>query len=265
MGTLIKIKNTGSSDLFNARLLFGVMKLRDAIIRDDKERLEFDKLYNPVLENLEDCIESKNELVNLINKHKEKVRSREIIAFQNNGNILEVKESINRESGRLFKDFFIKGEIAMKSLQYLTKKYNLDFGFFFQKEKDFKNGINFLKTRNDKDDGVLVETLTVNRPWHNLFNEIRRKIEHEGFSPGDIKYRKNEDSIEVLVPKINDKAINEIVEIFWENVFHFVEDIIAITIDKNLKDPMLIVQIPKDKRDPSLPIKYTVGLKNFVK
>ncbi|MDO8741786.1 MAG: hypothetical protein Q7J11_01430, partial [Candidatus Roizmanbacteria bacterium] len=100
-GTLIKYKDTGTEDLFNARLMFGVMKLRDALVTNEKERFQFDNLYKPIFENLDDCMSCKKHLIDLITNHKKKIDSKEIIGFQNNGEILEIHESIDREMNKL--------------------------------------------------------------------------------------------------------------------------------------------------------------------
>lgn len=45
-GVLQKVKDTGSEDPFNARLMFQIFNLRDKMVNDENERLEFDRLYN---------------------------------------------------------------------------------------------------------------------------------------------------------------------------------------------------------------------------
>jgi len=227
-GNLILYKNTGSNDPFNARLFFGVMHLRDHLVKNDEERLEFDNLYTPVFESLDDCFDCKDELVELIKNHKEKIKKKEIVSFQNGYEILEIKESIDRKMNKLFKDFFIKGEIALKSLQFLTKKYNLDIGFFFQKDASFNTGIKKLENGN-KSDQSLSKMLVNDRKWRTLFNEIRSRIEHGGFSLGSIKYSHEEEVVKVHVPMINSVEINEVVQILGNNLFEFVEDLTHLT------------------------------------
>ncbi|MFZ5376477.1 MAG: hypothetical protein ACOZAN_02280 [Patescibacteria group bacterium] len=261
-GNLILYKNTGSNDPFNARLLFGVMHLRDHIVKNEAERLEFDNLYTPVFESLDDCFECKNELVRLIKDHKEKIAKKEIVSFQNNYEILEIKESIDRKMNKLFKDFFIKGEIALKSLQFLTKKYDLDIGFFFQKDASFKKGIKKLENGNNADQ-ALSKMLVDDRKWRTLFNEIRSRIEHGGLSLGNIKYSHEKERVWTHIPMINSIEVDEVVQILGNNLFEFVEDLIAHMVAKNLKEPLCIVQIPEKDRDPSLPQKYVVGIKGI--
>ncbi|MCR4323912.1 MAG: hypothetical protein NUV37_03005 [Nanoarchaeota archaeon] len=261
-GVLIKYKDTGTEDPFNARMMFGVMKLRDAFIKnDEEERLKFDNLYQPIFESLDDCINCKKQFVDLITLHKKKISSKEIVGFQNNGAILEIHESIDREMNRLFKDFFIKGEIALKGLQKLTKTYGLDIGFFFQDDKAFQKGAEHFLAEGRSDTKAVVEMLTSDRKWHTTFNEIRIAIEHGGFSLGRIKYHHDiGGNVIVYIPKINDKDLDEVVSIMSNNVFEFIEDVIAMTASRNIKDPLCVIQIPENKRDPSLPIKYTVGV-----
>ncbi len=224
-GTLIKYKDTGSNDPFNARMMFGVMKLRDLIVKNDLERNEFDDLYNPILENLDDCQESKNQLVSLILHHREQIETGTIVGFQNNGEIVEVKESIDRQVNQYFKDFFIKGEIALKALQYLVKRYGLDIGFFFQKINKFDQGIKQLMESGSLRDKEFAKMLIEDRKWHDFFNEVRSKIEHGGLSLGHAKYQNNNGKVTLLLPRINNQEIDKIVELMWTNVFEFSEDV----------------------------------------
>ncbi len=258
-GTLIKYKNTGTEDPFNARMMFGVMKLRDALVKSDKERLEFDNLYSPVFESLDDCLECKKQLLELVAKHRGKIQSKEIVGFQNNGAILEIHESIDREMNKLFKDFFIKGEIALKGLQKLCKRYDLDIGFFFQDDKKFKKRADALVEK-DPNIKTVIEMLTNDRQWYSVFNEIRNQIEHHGFSPGNVKYQHSTGSeVVVLIPKINGKEIDKVVKIMSANISDFIEDLIAMTINRKIA-PFYVVTIPEDRRDPSLPLKYTISI-----
>jgi len=261
MGTLIKYKDTGTEDPFNARMMFGVMKLRDAFVTNETERLQFDTLYAPVFDNLDDCVGCKKQLVELIASHKKKIDNKEIVGFQHNGEILEIHESIDRDMNKLFKDFFIKGEIALKSLQNLSKTYGLNIGFFFQDNIAFQKGADKFSSEKRLDTQSILEMLINDRKWHTTFNEIRIAIEHGGFSLGNIKYQHDTDGkVVVYVPRINDKEIDEVVTIMSSNVLNFIEDIIAVTINKNLKNGFNVVLIPEDKRGPSLPIKYTIGI-----
>lgn len=258
-GTLIKYKDSGTEDPFNARMMFGIMKLRDALVKNDVERLEFDNLYTPVFESLDDCLQCKKQLVELVTDHKNKVQAKEIVGFQHSGEILEIHESIDREMNKLFKDFFIKGEIALKGLQKLCKRYDLDIGFFFQNDKKFKKGADELAA-GDQGLKMISEMLTNDRKWYSAFNEIRNAIEHHGFSVGGVKYHHTVGGdAKVLIPRINDKEIHEVVEIMSVNVSDFIEDLIAMTINRKIA-PFYVVIIPEDKRDPSLPLKYTVSI-----
>ncbi len=260
-GTLIKYKDTGSEDPFNARMMFGVMKLRDAFVTNEEERLQFDALYEPIFESLDDCMSCKKQLVDLIAGHKKKIDSKEIVGFQHNGEILEIHESIDRDMNKIFKDFFIKGEIALKSLQKLSKTYGLDIGFFFQDGVAFQKGVNKFSAEERPDTKAIVEMLTNDRKWHTVFSKIRIAIEHGGFTLGNVKYQhETGDKVIVYVPRINDKEIDEVVTIMSSNVLNFIEDLIAVTINRNLKNGFYVIQIPEDKRDPSLPIKYTIGI-----
>lgn len=267
-GVLKKVKDTGTNDPFNARLLFGVMKLRDHVVKDDKERLVFDKLYQPVFENLEETQEYMNKCISLINSHKNKVNSGEITGFQ--GEVIEVRETIDRDLNKNFKDFFIKGNIALKALSPLSKHLGYHISFFFQDEKKFKAGKEkFLKLYNTEGVKEFTKMLDKDRNgWYQYFNTARDKIEHEGFSLPDIKYAKiASGKVKALFPTVDNCQIPDFLQLIWNNLFEFVEDVAVSLISFNLKSPLIIRIIPEEQRDKSLPLKYdiwTEGLTEFL-
>lgn len=257
---IIKVKNIGSRDPFNARLMIGVMNLRDAVITSEEDRRLFDKLYEPVLENLEDSQQAKDEMEKIINEHEQKIKSKEIVSFQHGNDILEISESIDKDLNRLFKEFFIKGEIALKSLQHLTKQFGIDIGFFFAKDEKFSAGIDNLKISPLKGGKEIARMLSDDRKWHTAFNEIRSRIEHQGLKLPEIKYIHDGSTVKTLIPTINSKRVDDVIRLMFTNLFEFTEDMIAHLVAERLIDPLRIISLQERQRDPIMPIKYVIGI-----
>ncbi len=264
-GTLKKIKTTGTDDPLNARLMFGIMELRDFMVeRDEEKRLAFDKFYGPVLDNMEEAQEHMTRCLSLIEDHRNKVVSGEIIKFQRD--IIEVDETIDKELNNNFKDFFIKGQIALKALSPLSNHLGYSVGFFFQDDKEFEAGKEkFTQLHKDKEVEALLKMLEDDRKkWYRHFREMRVKFEHEGASLPDIKYVKSpEGKVMVLFPTIGKYQISEYFKIIWFNLFEFVEGIVVSLIAFNLKPPLIIRALPEEQRDKSFPKKYIIWAEGF--
>lgn len=267
-GVLRKVKNTGTEDPFNARLMFGVFELRDKMVKNEQERLQFDKLYTPILETLEETQDAMNRLKSLITEHKIKVESGEIIEFQRE--IIQVNETIDRELKKNFKDFFVKGKRAVTLMMPLFKSYEYSIGFLFDNEKKFAVGKKkFIEKHKREKHSNFIKMIEVDRnSWLSRFVKAREKVEHEGSSLSDIQYSKQPDgSVVALFPTINNTDIVTVLDYFWQNLFEFVEDCVVSLIDFRLEKPWMIIGVPKEKRDKSMPLKYKIwaeGLTEFL-
>ena len=268
-GVLRIIKNSGTEDPFNARLMFGIFDLRDKMVKNnEQDRLQFDKLYTPILETLEETQEAINTLKSIIVDHKAKVENGEIIEFQ--GDTIQINETIDRDLKKNFKDFFVKGNRAVKRLVPLFKLYGYSFSFQFQKDKQFISGKKKFLTKHQGEKHINFLNMIENdrRSWLSSFIEIRRKIEHEGFSLPAIQYIKHTNgTIVALFPTIDNIDLINFIDYFWQNLFEFIEDCVVSLIGFNLEKPWMIISVPEEKRDKSMPLKYrpwVEGLTDFL-
>lgn len=266
-GTLVKIKNKGTEDPLIARLFFGVLKLRDYIIQEEQERLAFDQKYEPVKANLEEAQEDMLSLIEAMDSHLRKVNGEEIIRFQNG--VIEVSESIDNFMNKNFKNFFIKGDISVRSLMKLAQHLGFDISFFLRKDKDFEKGAKlFLEKYPEKKYVEFIKMLESDRKsWYATFDLIRNKIEHEGLSLPNTKYIKDKEKVVVIFPTINGESLEELLKAFWENLFEFIEDVTVNLISFKLTPPFMIRMIPEESRDKSFPLKYDIwaeGLTEFL-
>ncbi|XOA43054.1 MAG: SEC-C metal-binding domain-containing protein [Candidatus Nealsonbacteria bacterium] len=262
-GVLRLAYNFGTKDSFMARALFQILKIRDFIYKN-KEREEFDKKYTPVFQNLFEAKVSKERCMKLIKNHSEKIKKKEICEYKPEDPVIRINETIDNELNMAFKDFFIRGNIAFRGLIKIAgyMGYNISFAFS-HKEKYLKKKEKFLVNNSDDKFQKFCEMIENDRKtWRSTFIKMRDAIEHDGFKLPEIKYvlDKN-DQIKPIYPTINYQTIEDVLEICWLNLFRFCEDTTVFLLSTKLRDPFIMVSIPRDKRDSVNPIKYKVTVK----
>ena len=256
-----KISDEGSSEPFFARMMIQNLELRDFVIHGETQRKEFDKLYEPLLNNLMECRQAMQECIRLITEHSEKINAGTVISRQDKA--WTISESIDKNLNRSFKDFFIKGRIALDCLDKLSKHMGFDIGFFFKKDSNFNEQAKDIKANNkDQKETNFIEMLESDRvAWFALFRNIRVRIEHNGFNLPTTKYDIDATGKGmVLLPTIAGKSIIDLLNLLWNNLFEFCEDVFVSLIDLKLTPPAIMVQIPEFERKPEMPIRYRVSL-----
>ena len=258
---LQKLFDEGTSEPFFARMMMQNLELRDAAFRDEKEKREFDELYQPMLDALVECRAAMKHYVQSIEDHEMKIKSGVIISFQKHA--LNISESIDLELNKNFKDFFIKGTIALNCLNRICKHLGYPISFFFQTDSKFQAGIKkFLNKNNGSKFGDFMKLLQDDREkWHSQFDEVRNKIEHEGLTLPRIGYRVNATgTVDVAFPTMNHIPIDKTLNLFWNNLWEFAEDVIVSILSFKLTSPMIIAVVPENQRDPNLSRKYVISL-----
>jgi len=254
-----KILNEGTSEPFFARMMCQNLELRDFVINGEEQKKEFDELYEPLLNNLIECRQAMKECIKLITEHSQKINSGMIISGQEKA--WTIKESVDKDLNRNFKDFFIKGRIALQCLDKLSKYMGFSIGFFFQKDKNFDEQVKTIADQNkDQKYQGFLEMLKNDRAiWYTLFRNIRVEIEHSGFNLPATKY--NIDSTgkgQALFPTVDNKSIIDFLNLIWGNLFEFCEDVFVHLVDLKLTPPAIMTHIPESKRNPEMPIKYRI-------
>lgn len=127
-----KIGDEGTSSPYVSRLMLGVMRIRDAVC-DDKARLHFDELYDPVLSGLRNVREASQDIAREWEQHRGNVESGAIV--RTNGRTVHVSENIDRSLKRDLESFLNTAVRTIKLyLQELANDFEVDIGFLFQKE-----------------------------------------------------------------------------------------------------------------------------------
>lgn len=256
-----KISDIGTSEPWSARMWFGILQIRDHALKAGERRGEleceekskpFDKVYRPLISNLEDAYNSLTNLEKLIAQHEKDLLDNKVLRITENQHTVE--HPIDQEVKILFRAFVNSLATALKQLQHvcMTIDDSLDFGFLFMKPENFDKKVAEIEKQNN----VLLGLLPVIKEFRPLSNEIivcnRNPIEHpeDGFMLPDIEYDFEQKKI------LNDFYSQEKMRFYWENSWRFCEIMIVSAFALQIKHPWGIVEIPQEERDPDMPIKY---------
>ena len=264
-GTLRFSYSMKEGEDFHARFLMQMSQIRDCAYPKN-QHLAYDKSYHPVFQNLLEAKFAKEHCENLISQHKQNIIEGKDGIYH--GNQIDVKIPIDDDLNMYFKDFFIRGTIAIDSLMRHTAFMGSGVGFLFIDDnlKKYKKGLEKFPLKNDDPRFTgLVDMIKHNKTnWYSQFREIRRKIEHEGFALPNPHYRLNGASkVEVIFPTFGKQSIEEILKICWENLTSLCEEVLVFLLSLKFKDYIVIVRIPDDMRDKHLPVKYAARHKDF--
>lgn len=264
-GILKAMYDYSDGDDFICRFLYQMGKIRDCSYRRE-ERISYDKSYHPVFQNLVEAQFAKRRCKELINNHINEINNGTEGIYH--GNQIDIKTPIDDELNIYFKDFFIRGEIAIDCLMRHARFMKSGINFLFTDDpKKYREGVEKFPIREDdfRFQSILNMMKNHKQNWYLQFREVRRKIIHEGFALPHIEYKLNsQEKIEIILPvSEGGQSIIEMVEVIWKSLTDLCENILVFLLSLKLKDNMIIVYIPFDKRDKIMPIKYMVSLKEF--
>lgn len=262
-GILRRALNFGSTDPFAARIIFQMCKIRNLVYVNNDDIKAFDETYNPVMQNLLEAKTVKDKCIDLIKEYNTKIKLNKIAVLNNNG-VINVDEIIDVDLNILFKDFFIRGKMAINGLVDFIKYIGYDIDFVFKKDSVFVNGAEKFLLENPSDGFKrLISFISENRgKWYSSFIKLRNDIEHRGFRLPDIEYWLNGDDIVAVYPafKVGDDYLNieKFLNLLWNNLFNLCEDLSVFFVALKLPASLSIKLIPKQNRAPNMPIKYEV-------
>jgi hypothetical protein len=250
----------GAQDPFIARIFWQILEIRTHVYRG-ADRDSFDNKHSPVFQNLLEAKVAKEKCIELMRSHRERVKNRETADFENG--VIRINEAVDMELNMSFKDFFIRGNIALKALVKLAGFLGYNMSFAFTDDKKFEEKkTKFLKNHPEESFVEYVKVIEEDRQaWYRQFIEIRNMIEHEGFEVPKINYLlgKN-DEIKTFYATINHQPLDEILERCWENLFHLTEEMLVFLLEKKINPPFALFQVPEDQRPPEKPFKYIISI-----
>ena len=264
VGVLRKAYSMENGDDFFSRFMFGHGNIRQCAYGREKQ-LEYDESFHPVFQNLLEMKIVKEKCISIIFKHLEAIKAGADGKYH--GNQIDVNEPIDDELNIFFKDFFIRGQMAVDALIKHSLYMGSNIGFLFTNdEKKFRNGLkNFvLKEEDDRFKALNGFIENHKKAWYLSFREMRTKIEHQGWCLPQLKYSLDKNMrVEVHIPSSPDKSIEKILEDFWQSMNLFCEEVVTFLLSLKLKEDMIIVYIPEGERDEHFPVRYIVSHKSF--
>ncbi len=251
---LQKIGDEGSSSPFIARLMLGVTRIRDAVY-DDKNRLHFDKLYDPVLSGLQNIRETSQDISKEWEQHRTKVASGEIVRAS--GRTVQISESIDRSVKRDLESFLNTAVRTIKnSLQLLTNDLCVDISFLFQKELTFQAGI----TKTRISDPTLADYLLASRQWSEPLVLMRNNLEHGTIPAPKVSYMLDSSPVRAEEPRFDESPITDYTNEVLDRIYCFVEEITVYCLRKKLPSSFEITELPLTDRDQSAPEKFMITI-----
>lgn len=255
-----------NEDEFYPRMMFQMYHMRDCVFQTKEQKDEFNFKYKAVFQNMVEAKMAKEETEKLIDEHIERVKD-STAAKLDAKNTIVVEEVIDNELNFLFKDFFIRGDIAFDGLKTLAKMMDFDIGFVFKKDAKYdKEKAEFLKQNlhieNINDFLKMVDSHR--KGWFANFIKFRNMVEHEGYKLPDMEYALTaNDKIIAWFPILDGMTIKEILSVFWKHFFIFCEDTLVFLFSFLLPKDRFIAIVPEDRREQSNYCKYQVELKAF--
>ena len=253
---LQKVSDEGSSSPVVARLLMGVMRLRDQIYSDDASREQFDRLYELVTSPLLNARTTAREIVQLWAEHVHRIASGKIARLQ--GQTVHVNESIDGELRRQVESFLNTAVRALKQgMQGVAAELGVQIGFLFEKQAAFANGLAALEVA----DPALAAYLGQTRTWsHRLVEECRNALEHKGWTLPRVTYPLSGTSIEAAEPPVAGQPVSQFVTFMLDRLLCFVEEVTVHCLQKRLPVEFTITEILLTHRLAEVPQRFTLTL-----
>jgi hypothetical protein len=248
-----KFADEGTSTPFVARLMLGLMRLREAVFRTPADREQFDKKFDFVLSALLNARSTAEEIADLWNGHASKVRSGEVAKV--NGPTIRVTESIEKQLRKDTESFLNAAVRALKQgMQSLAEELGVDIGFLFKKESAFQTGNVALRAV----DRALADYLQQVRSWSEPLLLARNAIEHEGWTLPRVTYSASGDVVEAKEPLVRDRPATEFIGYTLDRLICFIEEVTAHRLQQGMPTGATITEIAPAARAAEAPERFRV-------
>lgn len=250
-GVVQKFGDEGTTTPFIARLMLGVMHIRDAAYDDTGGRFRFDELYEPVLSGLRDAREASKEIEKSWKEHEAKVESGTIARVQRG--TIYVDECIDRPLKRDFDSFLNTAVRVVKhAMQLLTEHHGVDIGFLFKKQSTFQAAVDELKNT----DAVLADYLNATRGWLEPLVLMRNDLEHGIIPSPKVAYKDENGRVRASEPMVDAVPITDFTRQVLDRVCCFVEEMTVYCLKKKLPQGIDITEQPLAEREKSAPLRF---------
>jgi hypothetical protein len=220
----------------------------------------FKRLQLSLVENLRECRDAQLELTSFIENHIREAQAGIGVEIENGH--LNVSNDIEPKLNRLFKDFFSKARIALyhllcqkmhpESVTYFLLGYALSFVQAKTGAEFEKGAVKFLPQIPGEKARALVDLLRGERAtWGLMLIGIRDRITPDIDCPRlRMNYRIESGETSPLFPTVDRQELRQYLNLFWENLYQAVEEIVLLCIAIRMPDWLVPCRIPGDKIDP---------------
>lgn len=246
-----KIADEGSQSPIMARLMIGILHLRDATFPDPPTREPFDKAYEFTMTSLFAARDAMREVAGLWTDHARKVQSGEATRLE--GPTIHVNESIDRELGQQADAFLNAATRALKKgMQDVAAVLHTDIGFLFQKQPAFEAGITALEVS----DPALADYLRQARGWSERLLDARNAVEHKGWTLPRIVYARTDTRVTATEPLISGEPASAFAASILDRLACFVEEITAHCMQRQLPTGITVTELPRASRPTEMPERF---------
>lgn len=247
----------GTTSPFVARLMLGVLKIRQAVHSDEKARLRFDELYEPILSGLRNAREASREIEKSWKEHREKIASGSIARIERG--TIYVDEHIDRAIGRELESFLNTTVRIIKHLmQSLAEHHGVPIAFLFKKETTFQAAVEDLR----QSDRVLADYLTATRKWSEPLVLMRNALEHVMPPSLKVVYSDENGKVKAKEPTVDALPITDFTHQVLNRVCCFVEELAVYCLKKSLPQGVEITELPLAERDKNCPLRFQLTVVN---
>ena len=251
------------------RLLQQISQLSEGALLTDSERTEFVAARLRLIEILRQCNDARRELFKFAEEHIEKVAAGQGV-FVNESGTLVIEDDIVPRLNRIVNGFFVPartalyhlcgqksvgGKVPAKSILEILTGFNFGFVFIFDQVKFEQAAQRYLNTVPGVRSKALIDTMRVDRErWTLGLQEIRDTIIHDTDYDGlKMSYRPNGQKVGIGFPSLNSVPIFEFVEMFWNNLIDFCEEMIVMALCTRMPPLLALDRIPEEQRNNELP------------
>ena len=248
--------NEGTSSPFVARMLAGLMELRDSAIERDTARREFDAFYEHVLAGMRDVREASREIRRIWSAHADAVAAAAIVSRR--GPQTRISESIDRPLSAAVDTLLVASTRTIKTaLQKLVGYLGRDIGCLFKAENAFDTGLRRLS----QSDPALAEYLAAARTWTQPLVKARNNLEHALAATAKVEYSIEPQSVSAIEPELFGSPLIRSSEITVERLLCFVEEVVAHCIVLKLPSGMGVHEVPSAARDADFPRRFQMTVR----
>jgi hypothetical protein len=249
-----KFADEGSSSPFMARLLMGMLRLRDAALPDGAQRDGFDKAYESVTTPLLDARARMTRIAALWERHAQRVQSGEIARLQ--GRAIHVDDNVDGDLGQEMDAFLSAATRALKTgMQAVAGELGTGIGFLFQKEAAFGAGVAVLETSDPALAAYLRETRA---QWSETLVARRNAVEHENWRLPNVVYERDGGGVRAREPEVDGLPVTVFTRTIFDRLSCFAEEVTAHMLQRQLTEGITITELSVAEREEEAPERFRI-------